>query len=247
MTAIRLAMWNCHGGLAGKADSLRSLDADVIVVPEAATPERLAARGFVWDGPMQWMGDNRDKGLLVLARPQWTLKVHETLFASQHWMLPLVVGGDGVRLHLLAVWSMTHRSQGTPALVASGGAVTGIERYRDFLDADDAVVMGDLNNSIVWDGRGTGPRTMHALLAALGEQGFESAYHALRGEEMGRETEKTYHHTYNVDLGHHIDYCFTRLGRATRCDVGSYAAWTETRLSDHAAVTVDVQLAGEQF
>lgn len=87
-----------------KTTALRALGADVLVISEAATPERLHRAGFVWDGPQQWVGDNENKGLLVLGAPNVGLRVHHTQFAAHHWMLPIVVDTQGTQVHLLAVW-----------------------------------------------------------------------------------------------------------------------------------------------
>lgn len=134
---------------------------------------------------------------------------------------------------------MNFRSQGTEALRTSNA--TALTRYRDFLTAPNTMVVGDFNDSVVWD-KGAGPHTFAHTLASFMDHGLVSAYHEVHGQRHGTEKDKTYFHTFGRTFAHHIDFCFTRPGSAGQVTVGSCDDWVATRLSDHVPIVCDLQL-----
>jgi len=74
--------------------------------------------------------------------------------------------------------------------------------------------------------------------------GLVSAYHAIRGEAHGAESEPTLYWRDRTKDGptYHIDYVFLPshlVGRA-RIEIGSFETWCGAGLSDHVPVVVDL-------
>ena len=86
-------------------------------------------------------------------------------------------------------------------------------------------------------------RTMVSTLTRMGPI---SAYHALMGEDHGRESEPTDYWRDRRKDGptYHIDYVFLPeawLGAVSHFSVGSFEDWCGSGLSDHVPLVVDVE------
>jgi len=230
---LRLVVWNCRMALKRKAAALLSLEPDVAVVPECAdlaTPDLAALLpGMAGNA---WVGPNKHKGLGAMAFGDYSL----TPLKRKQDALPDVVVSrvDGpTPFTLAAVWAR---------------APTYVERLHDMLDAcgpslreGHVVLAGDFNSNTIWD-KSHGNKSHSALVRRL-ESDFSlfSAYHGLRGQAHGEETDKTFHMNGRSKFAYHIDYVFLPKawrGRLQRCEVGAPATWLQH--SDHCPVTVDL-------
>jgi hypothetical protein len=240
---MRVVTWNCCKGLHKKWAPVAGWNPDILVVQEAACPEVLRAKGVPLPDQVQWVGSDKNCGLLVAAFRDYRLRVAETYFASLQWVLPLVVSGPET-FTLLAVCDMyTMTSQGDPDAAASDAVTVALSRYQEQLARGDVVLVGDLNNNVVFDlERGT--RNFRPTVEALTGLGYVSAYHAHRGEEHGRETAPTHYNLRREHSPHHIDYCF--LPADWRIDdlcIGGYEEWVSRAAkwrSDHTPLITDV-------
>ena len=243
---MRLVAWNCNMALHRKAAALASLRPDVAVVSECAAPDRIEARGGLpglSDVPL-WFGRNPNKGLGVFAFNGHRLRLAEPFFPTLRYIAPVEVEGPDP-FRLLAVWAQ-NASGGLTRKHQSGPLRRGLTKYRGFLEGERVFVAGDLNNNVFWDRPGW--RINHAkAVEGLARVGLTSAYHALRGEAQGEESVPTiYWRDRTVDgPTYHIDYIFlprALLPRVTGFEIGSYAPWCGSGLSDHVPLVLDVAL-----
>lgn len=228
-----------------KLDALMSLRPDIAIVSECANPERLLARGvpetLVRD-PI-WIGDNRDKGLAVFAFNGYTARLADPYYPTLRHIAPVTVSGP-IMFNLLAVWAQ-NASAGLTRKNQLGPLRRSLTKYRDLLSNGPALVAGDLNNNVFWDKPGW--RMNHARsIASLENLGLTSAYHAIRGEAQGAETDPTIYWRDRKKDGptYHIDYVFLPqawIGHVTALDVGSFEDWCGSGLSDHVPIIVDIE------
>lgn len=225
-----------------KWEALARLDPDIAVVLEAAHPEQLAKRGCdlgqmkcVWAGRVK---ENRNKGLLVVAKPQYELKV------AEHWdpwieiLLPVEVSG-AAQFNLLATWSFSKRSVGS-----KNPNPDAFLRYREWLG--EGLMLGDFNNHVRWD-RPRREWTFRRFVRALGQEGLASLYHERNELELGAEEAATlYWRSRKPDQDlYHVDYFFAHQRWREHCvgfEVGSYEDWIASKLSDHVPLVADFDL-----
>ena len=136
-----------------------------------------------------------------------------------------------------------------PAVSAStnSGRCGAGSRYKSFLGERPAVIAGDLNSNTIWDKPGW--RINHSTKVRILEESFGlvSAYHAIRGEAHGHESEPTLYWRDRTKDGpsYHIDYVFLPtgwIGKVSHLSVGAFETWCGAGLSDHVPVVVDVDV-----
>jgi len=243
---MRIVAWNCNMALHRKLDALMSLSPDIAVVSECANPDRLRMRGVPDSalGQPVWIGENRDKGLAVLAFNGHSVRLAEPYYPTLRYIAPVVVSGP-TPFSLLAVWAQ-NASAGLTRKNQLGPLRRSLTKYRTLLSNGPALVAGDLNNNVFWDRPGW--RMNHArAVASLEKQGLTSAYHAVRGEAQGCETDPTLYWRDRRKDGptYHIDYVFlprSWIGKITALTVGSFEEWCGSGLSDHVPIVVDIDL-----
>lgn len=225
-----------------KWSALMNLDSDVAVICEAAHPETLQERGcdlsglsYVWAGRVK---ENRNKGLLVLAKPEYELDVAEHWDPEIEIFLPVDVSGAEC-FNLLATWSFNRQSVGglNPKPQAFG-------RYREWLG--EGLMIGDFNSHVRWD-RPSREWTFRRFVDALKAAGIESLYHQRRGLDFGEEEATTlYWRSRKPDKDlYHVDYFFAHQRWVSRClgfEVGSYQDWVMTKMSDHVPLIADFRV-----
>ena len=158
---------------------------------------------------------------------------------------PVRVTGP-VACNLLAVWAQ-NGSGGMSRKHQLGPLRRAMSRYRDFLSHPATVIAGDLNSNTIWDKPGW--RINHSTKVRILEESFGlvSAYHAVRGEAHGEETEPTLYWRDRTKDGptYHIDYVFLPtgwIGKVRHLSVGAFEPWCGAGLSDHVPVIVDIDV-----
>ena len=68
---MRIVAWNCRMGFARKRNLLYQLRPDIAVISECSRDSMLACQDDGFDSC--WWGENKNKGLGVLARKPWAL------------------------------------------------------------------------------------------------------------------------------------------------------------------------------
>jgi len=227
---VRIATWNCcRGRFEAKVPLLDSLRPDIAVIQEVARPAD-PARAL-------WYGSNPKQGLAVLARNGYTVDAVSTHAGVQRHIVPIQVTGPH-HFFLLAVWS-----QRDPQHPYVQGVIRAVELYRDLIQAQPAVVVGDFNSNAIWDRKRNSARDHSALVSMLADLGLVSAYHSFHREEQGAETCATHYFRWKEDAGYHVDHCFVPTAWAdklTSVSVGRYADWAGS--SDHRPVLVEMAI-----
>ena len=244
---MRIVAWNCNMALERKLELLLALDPDIAVISECAEPDRLRLRSKVaWlEGEPVWVGRNPHKGLAVFAFNGYSVRLADGYQPSLRYIAPVHVEGPA-RCNLLAVWAQ-NASAGSIRKHQLGPLRRALSRYRAFLGESPAIVAGDLNSNTIWDKPGW--RINHSTKVRILEQSFGlvSAYHSIRGEPHGQESEPTLYWRDRTKDGptYHIDYVFVPsiwIEKVRELTIGTFETWCGPGLSDHVPVVVDVDV-----
>jgi exodeoxyribonuclease-3 len=226
---MKIVTWNCCLKLASKYASIVRLKPDVLIVQEC---ENLPSQ-FFSDAEYHWVGHNDRKGLGILTFGE-KAKIDMSFNDKLDYFLPLNLSSGQ---KILGVWSFTHRAGKRFGEGHKGHVSDALDYYQDWLnDSDSAIICGDFNNSVIWD-RGSKPSNFSSTHQKLETLGFYSAYHKLRGESFGQESEDSLYHTKNQAKPYHIDYLYLKNIKAQNLEVGKYEDWIA--LSDHMPLSLD--------
>jgi exonuclease III len=232
---VRIVVWNCRMALAKKRELLYALCPDVAVIPECSRDAMRVCKDDGFD--TRWWGENKHKGLGVLAAKPWTLENGRRL-PTQRWIAPVWVRGPQEFL-LLSVWACPVGKVREVNYV--GQTYEAIVRHPKWFAANcPTVICGDFNSNPIFD-PGRKKRTHSNIVRLLAERGLSSAYHRYFSETHGGETRPTYYFWHRENRPFHIDYIFlpgSWMGRMTDFKIGAYAEWR--RASDHMPILVDI-------
>ena len=229
-----------------KVDVLLDLAPDIAVVCECAEPERLRTRSrsaWMQSEPV-WIGRNPHKGLAVFAFNGYAARLADLYQPSLRYVAPVHISGP-TECNLLAVWAQ-NASAGGIRKYQLGPLRRALSRYRGFLGERPAVIAGDLNSNTIWDKPGW--RINHSTKVRIMESmGLVSAYHAIRGEPHGKESEPTLYWRDRTKDGptYHIDYVFLPapwIAKVRELSIGTFETWCGSGLSDHVPVIVDIDV-----
>ena len=229
-----------------KVDVLLDLAPDIAVVCECAEPERLRTRSrsaWMQSEPV-WIGRNPHKGLAVFAFNGYAARLADLYQPSLRYVAPVHISGP-TECNLLAVWAQ-NASAGGIRKYQLGPLRRALSRYRGFLGERPAVIAGDLNSNTIWDKPGW--RINHSTKVRIMEDmGLVSAYHAIRGEPHGKESEPTLYWRDRTKDGptYHIDYVFLPapwIAKVRELSIGTFETWCGSGLSDHVPVIVDIDV-----
>jgi endonuclease/exonuclease/phosphatase family metal-dependent hydrolase len=137
-----------------------------------------------------------------------------------------------VAFNVLVVWAKPHLRAGHYL----DSLYRGIEGYRDFIESDDTVILGDFNSAAYF---GEGHLRFVDMLRE--DFGLFSAYHEYHNLNHGDETHYTYFDRTKKGKPFHIDYCFVPqswLRRLKRVTVGRHNEWAD--LSDHVPLIIEI-------
>jgi len=239
--SLRIVIWNCGMALHKKSEALMSLRPDIAVIPECAKPgivQKKAAEFELSDA--EWIGNWKQKGLGVFSFGDLRLEVSPAYQDIYELFLPVHVSGR-YEFNLLAVWDFSYRKRFKGM---KGKSITrmAIRHYETFLKERHSVVVGDFNNSVVWD-RANKDGNFVNVKDDLQAVGLKSAYHTKNGHEFGEEPEPTIIWRRNLSNLYHIDYCFmpeSCLPSINEISVGTPQDWLQH--SDHVPLVVEVDL-----
>ena len=244
---MRLVAWNCNMALDRKIDVLLGLAPDIAIVCECAEPERLRGRSkSAWmEGDPVWIGRNPHKGLGVFAFNGYSVRLMDSYLPFLRYIAPIRIDGP-TRCNLLAVWAQ-NASGGIIRKHQTGPLRRALTLYKGFLGERPVVVAGDLNSNTIWDKPGW--RINHSTKVRILEESFGlvSAYHAIRGEAHGKESEPTLYWRDRTRDGptYHIDYVFVPslwIEKVRELSIGTFETWCGSGLSDHVPVVVDIDV-----
>lgn len=228
---MRLGTWNCAQALRKKIQNIRDLKLDICVIPEAE-------RDITSLEPTNnylWFGENKNKGLGVYSE---NLKLELASVSDNNWFHfePIFIEGDQIRI--LATWAFNSRAKkfGEEAI---GNPLDVFIKLEDWLTEKPTVVIGDFNNSVIWD-KPRKENNFQDIHNWLSGHGFSSAYHDYFKQELGTEKHPTHYHRKSISSPYHIDYIYTNFPHEVRSvEVGSYNKWLE--YSDHVPVIIETK------
>jgi len=244
---MRIVAWNCNMALDRKVDGLLDLAPDIAIVCECAEPARLRLRSKrIWmEGEPVWIGRNPSKGLAVFTFNGYRARLADDYQPSLRYVAPVNIDGPA-NCNLLAVWAQ-NASAGPIRKYQLGPLRRALVRYKGFLAERPAVIAGDLNSNTIWDKPGW--RINHSTKVRILEKSFGlvSAYHTIRGEPHGQESEPTLYWRDRTKDGptYHIDYVFVPslwIEKVRELIIGTFETWCGSGLSDHVPVVVDIDV-----
>lgn len=226
---MRVVTWNCNLSLAKKLDSLLELDPDVAVIQECEQDLKVP-EGYSYI----WSGNNPRKGLGVLAK---NLKIVLEPSWQKEWTYFLPISIPEKNLRLVATWAYNHRAVRFGKEYV-GSSLEIIKELSEWIAGGRSLVVGDFNNSIIWD-KLNGKFNFADINSALHSLGLDSAYHHLTKELNGSEVKSTFYHIKNPEKGYHIDYCFIHDSLEIKSlEIPEYEKWRSK--SDHVPVILDL-------
>lgn len=233
---MRLITWNCQGAFRKKYTPIARFNPDLAVIQECEPLEKLSWKEDRPPSAALWFGDKPAKGLGIFSWNGLSLDVLEGYDRSIRYCVPLRVGGEKP-YHAIAVWAMDHPDG---KLSYSAQVYQALAVYREFIQANDCVFLGDFNSN-----RRTTPRSRlgnHTTLATnLEDLWLTSAYHHFFHEKPGKESHGTFFRARKQEKPNHIDYIYLPvrwLRGLRRVQLGDPAVWLA--YSDHCPVIVDV-------
>lgn len=230
---MKIVTWNCNGAFRKKFENILDFNADIYIIQECENPAETKNRAYQgWAVNYLWIGDNKNKGLGLFAKPD--IKLERLNWSNQYkdhfvkHFLPCSVNNN---FNLLAVW--THRNN-SPNFGYIGQLWKYLQLNKDKFNK--ILIVGDFNSNVIWD---EWDRWWNHsdVVKELSEIGIESLYHNFTGQEQGQETVPTLYFQRKINRPYHIDYIFGPqefVKRLMRYEVGQAERWLA--LSDHMPI-----------
>lgn len=231
-------------------DIVDTLEADVLIVQECEDPSRSTTAYQKWASNHIWEGDNKNKGLGILAKPEIALRRldwYNTISLIPHskspksswctadlkYFVPFSINNEWT---CVAVWTKGHRSQ---AFRYIGQLWKFVQLHKSDLLHEKTLIAGDFNSNTIWD-RIDGWWSHSDVVVELRDLGMESLYHLSTGEKQGAETTPTFFMHRNLEKPYHIDYIFARepILSNFQLEVGPQDVWLP--YSDHIPLILTI-------
>ena len=215
---VKIASWNCQGGLAKKVDRIFWGHPNVAIIQECS---ELAARQGVYEGyESLWFGDGA-KGLAFFLRRDWKLKLIEK--PDQNLIVPLEVRApENFTLVTVGACAVGSKRRSYVSQIHES-----LEQHFPWFASGPTVVASDFNSNAIWD-RERALANHSTMVSALAGYGLICAYHASTEQKHGKETTATFHISRNCEKGYHMDYMFIPVDWMSRLTphVGTHAEWS---------------------
>ena len=235
---MKIITWNCNMAFRKKADVILAYHPDILIVPECECIEKLIfGAGSQTPDVILWFGNNRHKGLAVLAYNNLKLTPLDGHNAKLQMIVPISVSGGDFDFTLFAVWANNPNDPDGQYIEQVWKA---IHHYDHLLSAKRTILAGDFNSNTIWD-RKSREGNHSTLVNKLAEKNIHSAYHLHFNQEQGKEKHPTLYLYRHRNRPYHIDYCFLSADLAARLKsvkVGRHKYWTQ--FSDHVPVIVEI-------
>jgi exonuclease III len=222
--------------LAKKRKLLYQLRPDIAVIPECSSDSMVICEEDGFD--TCWWGENRHKGLGVVAAKPWALKIASP--PDQRWIVPASVHGP-VDFLMVAVWACPVGGEKESNYI--GQVYEAIVKHpKWFAGGAPVVICGDFNSNAIFDHKRK-RMTHSAVVKLLADRGLVSAYHLFFGEHQGQESRPTHYFWHRKERPFHLDYIFVpQIWRHSilHFEVGTYRKWRGS--SDHVPILVDIAI-----
>lgn len=236
---MKIVTWNCNGAFRKKFETISSFNADLYVIQECEHPNESQHKKFAeWAENFVWIGDTKNKGLAIFARPEIKLKKLEwSNRYRDHFVkhfLPCRVNQD---FDLLGVW--THRNN-SPNFGYIGQFWKYLQVNKTKLNS--TIIAGDFNSNIIWD-QWDRWWNHSDVVKELKELRIESLYHKYTGEPQGNETNPTLYFQKKLERPYHIDYVFGSQkfsDNLMKIEIGQVSKWLG--ISDHMPILCEIDI-----
>lgn len=235
---MKIVTWNCNGAFRKKFEIISSLNADLYVIQECEHPHESQQKKYEeWAENFVWIGDTKNKGLAIFARPE--IKLEKLDWSNQYkdhfvkHFLPCRVNQD---FDLLGVW--THRNN-SPNFGYIGQFWKYLQVNKTKLNS--TIIAGDFNSNVIWDEWDRWWNHSDVVME-LKELGIESLYHKYSGEPQGNETNPTLYFQKKLERPYHIDYVFGSQkfsDKLIKVEIGQIDKWLG--ISDHMPILCEIE------
>jgi exonuclease III len=231
---MKIVSWNCAGGLRKKFSALEAISADVFVLQECENPALSQDLAYkAWASNYLWIGENKNKGLAVVASADIKLTKLDWVDNQLQLFLPCLINDE---ITLLAVWT---KQANSPNFRYIGQLWKYLQIHEEKLSKGKTLLIGDLNSNSRWD---EWDRWWNHtdVVNQLNNIGIKSLYHHQYQEEQGVESVKTFYMYRNLEKFYHIDYAFLSddLLKNASLEIGLAKDWLA--LSDHMPLIVNI-------
>ena len=207
-----------------KLNQVISNDADIYIIPELACPSMVQLpNGF----DIKWTGEYDFKGLGVIYKSDLNCQIPDWYNEEHKYNIPLIINDKLI----LAVWPTRTKSKTKdyPQI-----AMEIIEEYCQHLKEYQTVISGDWNLYKGQSGE-TSKYSLEIIAKYLNDMGYVSAYHNLKNENIGNESQMTYYHLFNPNKPFFLDYTFINMP-LKHYQLGSW----DKDMSDHVPQIIEI-------
>ena len=235
---MKIVTWNCNGAFRKKFKYISDFNADIYIIQECENPEESKHKEYQdWAENYLWIGDTKNKGLAIFAKPEFELKkLNWSNQYQDHFVkhfLPCTINQD---FDLLSVWTHKNNSPNF-GYIGQLWKYLQVNKYK----LNKTIIAGDFNSNTIWD---EWDRWWNHsdVVKELEEIGIESLYHRFTGLEQGQEETPTLYLQRKIEKPYHIDYVFGSKEfflRLKNYEIGQVAKWLE--ISDHMPILCEFE------
>ena len=168
---MKIVSWNCAGGLRNKFSSLEALSADIFVLQECENPALSKDMAYrEWAANYLWIGENKNKGLAVVAKTDIKLTKLDWADNQLQLFLPCLINDE---ITLLAVWTKGGESRNYRYI---GQLWKYLQIHAHSLINQKVILIGDLNSNKIWDKKHSLANHTH-VVSQLTNIDIHSLYH----------------------------------------------------------------------
>lgn len=228
---MKIATWNCCRGKTERklAELAQRYHPDVVAIQEIAKPTTHEVVGY----SCLWGGTNPNQGVLIGGTAGFEVEIIPEFECSSSLYLAARVSRNGRHLfNILNLWAIPCAEGPKGKSRYEVSMALALEAFCKICGEETNVILGDTNI--------LKPETKDQFREFLAGYRMISAYHEVRGERSGGESQMTHHH-HSSKTSHHIDMCFIPerwIEHVVALDVGAPSDWGS--LSDHFPIVVEV-------
>lgn len=221
---MRIVFLNCGGGFRNKRHYLTAFNADLYIIAEAESPQKILAVDYhqkIQD--YLYVKFPRDKkGLFV-----YTLS--DNSIVRLNW--------DDFRMRYFCPFSF--RGYSFLGVWAKDNYIEDIYLYARFHlnDLKNAILIGDFNSNVIWDEE-HGYRTHSDFNEIMDQIGHVSVYHSQEHVDFGKERQATFYLYRHLKRPYHIDYVYAPQN--LKCHI-SFGNVEFIQHSDHLPIILDIK------
>ncbi|MEK6493595.1 endonuclease/exonuclease/phosphatase family protein [Myroides odoratimimus] len=230
---MKIVTWNCNGAFRNKFKQISSLNADIFIIQECENPMETNDQSYkLWAKNYTWIGENKNKGLAIFAKPN--IKLQKLNWSNQfndhtvNYFLPCKINDN---FNLLAVWAHYNNSP-------NFGYIGQIWKYIQINknNLNNSIIAGDFNSNAIWD-QWDRWWNHSDVINELKEIGINSLYHHFHQELQGQETKPTFFLQRKQSKPYHIDYILGSenfINKTSTFEIADFYKWIE--FSDHMPI-----------